>query len=66
VELALRYSYVDLDRDASDRQIKDITGAVSWYINKHNLKIQSDVTNSRNQQKTSDDIQYRIQAQLLF
>ncbi len=66
VELAVRYSYVDLDRDTPDKHITDLTGAVSWYINKHNLKIQSDVTSSHNKQASTYDTIYRLQAQLLF
>lgn len=66
VELALRYSYADLDRDTANRNITDTTGAVSWYINKHNLKIQGDVTSSHNQNGATDDMLYRLQAQLLF
>jgi phosphate-selective porin OprO/OprP len=66
VELALRYSYVDLDRDTPNRHIVDTTGAISWYINKHNLKVQGDVTNSHNQNGMTDDMTYRLQSQLLF
>ncbi|NVO00503.1 MAG: porin [Geobacteraceae bacterium] len=66
VELATRYSFVDLDRDAHNKHIADITGAVSWYISKHNLKIQSDVTNSYNKQASTHDLLYRLQAQLMF
>lgn len=66
VELAVRYSYVDLDRDTPNRHIVDTTGAVSWYINKHNLKVQGDITNSHNQNGFTDDLLYRLQAQLLF
>jgi len=66
VELALRYSYVDLDRDSAKRHVVDTTGAISWYINKHNLKIQGDITNSHTQSTMTDDKLYRLQAQLLF
>ncbi|MBI5483127.1 MAG: porin [Deltaproteobacteria bacterium] len=66
VELALRCSYVDLDRDAPNKHIVDTTGAFSWYINKHYLKIQADVTNSHTQSVMTDDMIYRLQAQLLF
>lgn len=66
VELALRYSFVDLDRDTPNRHIVDTTGAISWYIDKHNFKVQGDVTNSHNQNGMTDDMLYRLQAQLLF
>lgn len=66
LEVAARYSFVDLDRDASDKQIEDTTGAVSWYINKHNLKVQADITNSRDKKASTDDLIYRLQAQVIF
>lgn len=66
VEVAVRYSFVDLDLDTPDKHITDLTGAVSWYINKHNLKVQSDVTSSHNKQASTYDTIYRLQAQLLF
>jgi len=66
VEVAVRYSFVDLDRDTPDKHIVDTTGAVSWYINKHNLKIQTDITNSHNKQASTDDLIYRLQAQVIF
>lgn len=66
VEMAVRYSFVDLDTDTPDKHIVDTTGAVSWYINKHNLKIQTDITNSHNKKATTDDLIYRLQAQVIF
>lgn len=66
VEVAVRYSFVDLDRDTPDKHIADATGALSWYISKHNLKIQTDITNSHNKQASTDDLIYRLQAQVIF
>ncbi len=69
VEVAFRYSFVDPNRDAARDQQVDTQGAVSWYINKHNLKLQGDVTNIHKQngtKPTSDDMQYRLQAQIIF
>jgi len=67
LELAFRYSFVDPDRDASNDQLSDTAGAVSYYFNKHNLKIQGDVTNSHDQSKGRvDDLIYRLQAQVIF
>ena len=40
LELAARYSFVDPNRDQSNDQISDITGAISYDFNKHNLKLQ--------------------------
>ncbi|HEY6838397.1 MAG TPA: porin [Geobacteraceae bacterium] len=67
LEVAMRYSYVDPNRDKAGDIISDVTGAVSWYINKHNLKLQGDVTDSHDQGKGgADDMIYRLQAQVIF
>lgn len=69
VEVAFRYSYVDPNRDASGDLQTDTQGAISWYINKHNLKLQGDVTDSHKQnggKASTDDMQYRLQAQIIF
>jgi len=69
VEVAFRYSFVDPNRDISRDQQVDTQGAVSWYINKHNLKLQGDVSNIHKQngaKPSSDDMQYRLQAQIIF
>lgn len=69
LEVAARYSYVDPNRSkASDNQA-ETSGAVSYYFNKHNLKVQADVTNIHKQHGTNpstDDMQYRMQAQIIF
>jgi hypothetical protein len=55
----------------------ETTGAISWYINSHNLKIQTDytdihregliaTTNAGVNAKSTDDKLIRVQAQLLF
>lgn len=43
-------------------------GAISYYFNKHNLKLQGDVANIHTQTSTkpTDDMQYRVQLQLIF
>jgi len=77
VEIAGRYSYVDPNRDVSNDHWVEAQGAVSWYINKHNLKIQADYTNIHKQKliastnpgptaNPTDDAQFRLQAQILF
>ncbi|MHC1697377.1 MAG: porin [Geobacteraceae bacterium] len=67
--LAVRYSQFDPNRAVSgDLQTEQI-GAVSYYFNKHNLKLQADVANLHNQKGVAaaqDDMQYRVQAQLVF
>ncbi|RQW85925.1 MAG: porin [Geobacter sp.] len=69
IGLAVRYSYYDKDRDTSgDLQTEQI-GSVSYYFSKHNLKLQADVGNLHAQKGTSapqDDMQYRVQAQIIF
>jgi phosphate-selective porin OprO and OprP len=68
LETAFRYAYVDPNRDVSSNLQTDIQGAVSWYFDKHNLKLQSDVTNSHIQHVAgpTDDMIYRVQAQIIF
>lgn len=68
MELALRYSFADPNRDIANDQQVDTQGAVSYYFDKHNLKLQGDVTNSHIQHLTgpTDDMIYRVQAQVIF
>ena len=67
LEAAFRYSFVDPNRDKSGDNLTETQGAVSWYINKHNLKLQGDVTDSHDQSKGStDNMIYRLQAQIIF
>jgi phosphate-selective porin OprO/OprP len=68
--LAVRYSVYDPDRATSgDLQTEQI-GALSYYFNKHNLKLQADVGNIHTQKGSfaaaQDDMQYRVQAQIIF
>ena len=70
LEVAARYSCVDPNRDKSrDRQV-EITGAMSYYFDGHNLKVQGDYTNIHIEQpvgkQPTDDRQMRVQAQLAF
>ena len=68
LEVAFRYSYVDPDRDRSNDLQADTQGAISYYFNKHSLKLQGDITNSHIQRLTgsTDDMIYRLQAQIIF
>jgi phosphate-selective porin OprO and OprP len=74
LELAARYSHVDPNRDISNDRLIETGGAVSWYFNKHSLKIQADYANIHKQQRlvagstsnANDDQQIRLQVQLLF
>ena len=74
LEVAARYAYLDPDRDVANDHWVETTGAVSWYINKHNLKIQTDYTNIHKQAAlafnsgphATDDKRVRLQAQSAF
>jgi phosphate-selective porin OprO/OprP len=68
LEAAFRYSYLDPNRDVAHDLITEQIGAVSYYFNKHNLKLQADVGNIHTQTSTkpTDDMQYRVQAQIIF
>jgi phosphate-selective porin OprO/OprP len=69
IGLAVRYSQYDPDRaKTADLQTEQI-GAISYYFDKHNLKVQADVGNIHKQTGATtrtDDMQYRVQAQLVF
>jgi phosphate-selective porin OprO and OprP len=66
--LALRYSQFDPNRSVSDDLETEQIGAVSYYFDKHLLKVQADVGNIHKQTVTgpTDDMQYRVQVQLSF
>jgi phosphate-selective porin OprO/OprP len=70
LELAVRYSYVDPDRDKPLNLQTETQGAISYYFNKHTLKLQGDVTNIHKQhgvgKSATDDLQCRLQAQIIF
>ncbi len=70
LEMAGRYSSIDPNRDnPRDLQV-EVAGAVSYYFEGHNLKLQGDYTNIHIQQavgkQPTDDRQLRVQAQLAF
>ncbi len=77
LEIAARYSFLDPNRDVANDHLAETTGAISWYIDKHNLKIQADYSNIHKQGRIAstgpgvgasptDDQQARLQVQLLF
>lgn len=70
LEAAVRYSFVDPNRDAGNDLHTETQGAVSYYFNNHNLKLQADVSNIHQQvaapKSATDNMQYRLQAQLIF
>lgn len=66
---AARYSSVDPNLDASRDRWNEAQGAVSWYFQKHKVKLQADYTDIRRErgaQTTTDDRQIRLQAQVEF
>jgi len=64
--LAVRYSQFDPNRGESGDLETEQIGAVSYYFSKHNLKVQADVANIHKQKTRTDDMQYRVQAQVVF
>jgi len=68
LEVAFRYSYFDPDRDVTNNLITETIGGISYYFSKHALKLQGDVGNIHTQTSTgaTDDMQYRVQVQLIF
>ncbi len=68
LEAAVRYSYLDPNRDAANDTLTEQIGGLSYYFNNHNLKVQADVGNIHNQASLTnkDSMQYRVQAQIFF
>jgi phosphate-selective porin OprO/OprP len=69
LEVAARYSSVDPNREKTQDLQVEVTGAVSYYFQGHNLKLQGDYTNIHKQvagKQATDDKQVRVQAQLAF
>ena len=67
LEAAFRYGFVDPNRDKANDLVRETAGAVSYYFNKHDLKLQGDITNIHDQGKgRSDDLTFRLQAQVTF
>jgi phosphate-selective porin OprO/OprP len=69
LEVAARYSSVDPNREKNRDLQVEVTGAVSYYFEGHNLKLQGDYTNIHVQvagKQPTNDKQMRVQAQLAF
>lgn len=68
LEAAIRYSYLDPNGSVTNDHVTEQIGAVSYYFDKHNLKLQGDIANIHTQTSTkpTDDMQYRVQVQLIF
>jgi phosphate-selective porin OprO/OprP len=76
IGLAVRYSQYDPNRDVTGNLETEQIGAITYYFNKQNLKVGADVANIHKQgnqtdpvtglKKPTDDMQYRVQVQLVF
>jgi len=74
LEIAARYAYLDPNSTVGNDRWVETTGAVSWYFDRHNLKIQGDYTDIHKQAalafnsgpNATDDKRFRLQAQIIF
>lgn len=66
LEVAARYGDSDQNKDISDDRITEIRGAVSYYFNKHNLKLQADYGQLETQSRDLKVDEFRIQLQFIF
>jgi phosphate-selective porin len=76
LELAMRYSYLDPNWNLTNNLQTEVIGAVSYYFNNHNLKLQADIGNIHNSgalatpvpgvRESTDNMQYRLQATVAF
>lgn len=73
LEIAGRYAQIDPNTNRDNDLRKEIRGAISWYMNRHNWKLQADYgqirdqnANGANGEKPKNDKELRVQAQLLF
>ena len=69
IGVAFRYSQFDKDRDTANDLESEQVGAITYYFDKHNLKVMADFGNVHTQRPTgptTDDMRYRAQVQLVF
>lgn len=66
LQAVFRYSHLDLNRRTSNDLQTEVIGGLSYYFDQHNLKIQGDVGDIHTQPARSDEMQYRVQAQVTF
>ena len=66
LEAALRYSYVDPNRNRSNNLHTETEVVISYFFYKHNLKIQGDYTDIQDESSAGDGDRIRIQAQIVF
>ena len=66
LEVALRYAWFDPSDLIDDNDRKEIGGAVSYYLRKHLLKIQSDFRQLEDESRDEKDKELRLQLGLVF
>jgi len=68
LELAARYSEIDPSNLAGADKRKEAGGALSYYYNKHNLKVQVDYRNLKveGSARTASSDEFRLQTQFIF
>jgi phosphate-selective porin OprO/OprP len=65
-EIAARYASWDPDATKDDNDRTEIGGAISFYENKHALKVQADVRQIEDKAKGTKDKEFRLQSQFIF
>jgi phosphate-selective porin OprO and OprP len=69
-EVVGRIAEVDPNSDLDDNSQKEWRGGISWYMNKHNWKIQADYGETENEAAAATtnrkSKEFRVQAQLIF
>jgi len=65
-EVTGRYAELDPNANVNDNERVESGLAVSWFLNKHNHKLQLDFRNIENKATNADDKEYRLQYQLIF
>ena len=65
LEAAVRYARFDAS-EAPDDDVKEVGGALSYFINKHALKVQADLRRLENESRGTTDHELRLQTQVIF
>lgn len=66
LEIAGRYSEIDLNKDVSNDANKEYGVAVGYFYNKHNLKLQGDYRRLETQVSSTVFDEFRVQLQFIF
>ncbi|HEY3202965.1 MAG TPA: porin [Thermoanaerobaculia bacterium] len=68
LDVALRYSWVDANRNVARDSVGEVTAALDYYVHAHNFKLQLDYVRTHRQRTTgapANDQTFLIQAQLM-